>query len=76
MSIKEELDKNGCYAVDHKYSGYNSYSFYFAKINNFYVVNYHLSTESGYEEDLDSYVSDDFNKIVKYLKEGYNYEIN
>ena len=76
MNIKEELDNKGCCIIDCEHSGYNAYSLIFEYVDGIYSVTYHLSTESGYEEDLDSYVSDDFNKIVKYLKGSYSYEIH
>lgn len=74
--IKQELDIRGYYVHVYKQDGYKAYSLVFEKKNDIYSVREHLSTESGYEEDLDFYYeSKDFNEIVKHVKEN-GYEIH
>ena len=64
--IKEELDNNGHYEFCYKADGYNGYVLLFTKDNAGYTVTDHLSTESGFEEDYDSFSSTLFDEIISF----------
>ena len=72
-AIKSEVDRTGYSINEYEASGYNCYSLVFEKTDNKYCVFNHLSTESGYEEDLDLYCeSENFDDLIDYVeKEGY-----
>lgn len=72
-SIKKELDKRGYYVHIYKSFGYKAYSLIFEKKNDIYSVQEHLSTEGGYEEDLDLYCeSENFDDLLECLKNETN----
>ncbi len=67
--IKQELDTRGFYIHVYKADGYKSHSLIFEKHSDKYSVQEHLSTESGYEEDLDlHYESENFDDLINYVK--------
>ena len=71
-NIKEVLDRTGEYIYDYKSEGYYCWLLIFEKKDKIYSVTYHLSTESGREDDLDYFESEDFNKVMEYTKENFN----
>ena len=66
--IKNELDTNNEYQYLYKGEGYKAYVLLFEKHNDIYSVTDHLSTASGYEEDLDYFESKDWNEIEEYIE--------
>ena len=74
LHIKEILDKQGDYQHIYKSSGYNCYCLFFTKNGDKYSVVEHLSTESGYEEDIGiEYETKSFVDLISYLQENTNY---
>lgn len=74
--IKEELDRTGFYSHIYKESGYYCWSLDFEKKDGQYSVTDHLSTESGTEEDLDYFSSDNFDDVINWIRSsGYEIQI-
>lgn len=67
--IKKQVDSIGYYVFVFKGDGYKAYSLIFEKKNDEYIVVDHLSTESGYEEDIGDIFckSKDYEEIKSYL---------
>ena len=75
MTIKDELDTEGEYIDVYRSEGYYCWMLIFEKKDGVYSVTDHRSTESGYEDDLDYFESENFDEVIKYVKESYGYEI-
>ena len=67
--IKSDCDYGRDYVHIYKAEGYKCWSLIFEKKNGVYSVTDHLSTESGYEEDIDYFESPDFDKVIDYVKD-------
>ena len=67
--IKSDCDYGRDYVYPYKAEGYKCWVLIFEKKNGLYCVTDHLSTESGYEEDLDYFETPDFDKVLEYIKD-------
>ena len=66
--IKEILDRTGEYIHEYKAEGYVCWILIFEKKNGKYSVTDHLSTESGYEDDLDYFENENWDEVMKYAE--------